>query len=60
MATFNIIGCCVSRDILGFMPYSAHKTLRFLQFSTPASYLLYHDKPPKLLTVEELNERLGG
>lgn len=51
MSTFNIIGCCVSRDILGFTPYSSHKAFRFLQFSTPASYLLYHEKPSKLLTT---------
>lgn len=53
MITFNLLGCCVSRDVFTFDEDERYKVLNFLQGSSPIS-MLTSCKPPDLFTVEDI------
>ncbi len=53
MASFNIYGCCICRDLFGFVPYNTHEVVHFLQSSSQISNFLFPTKPKKELTFED-------
>ena len=50
MATFNIYGCCICRDLFGFIPYNQHEVVHFLQSSSQITNFVYTTKPQRLMT----------
>lgn len=54
MAVFNIYGCCICRDLFGFVPYNTHEVKHFMQSSSPIINFIYPEKPVKPMTEEDL------
>ena len=52
MATFNILGTCINRDIFGFNPKNQHTVIKFLQSTSPIVDLFFNKKPQKALLNE--------
>ncbi len=60
MATFNIYGTCICRDIFAFVPDNTHEIKYFLQSSSPIVNFIYRDKPKKLMTFDDFKNTTGG
>ena len=56
MASFNIYGCCICRDLFGFAPYNTHEVIHFMQSSSPITNFVYPDKPSTPMTEEDLKD----
>lgn len=52
MATFNIYGTCICRDLFGFVDDDKHEVLGFLQSSSPIVNFKFDTKPQNALTEE--------
>ena len=52
MATFNIYGCCVCRDLFTFAENNPHEVIHFLQGSSPMVNFYFNDKPKNILSME--------
>ena len=56
MATFNIFGSCVCRDIFGFHPETEHEVVTFAQSSSPITWFVLNEKPVRALSVEKFKD----
>lgn len=56
MATFNIYGCCICRDLFGFIDYNEHEVIHFLQSSSQITNFVYTTKPKKELSMEDFKD----
>lgn len=54
MATFNIYGCCVSRDIFGFEENNTHEVKHFLQATSQIVDFIFPTLPKKKMTMEDM------
>ncbi len=53
MATFNIYGCCICRDLFSLVPNNTHEVIHFLQSSSQTVNFLFNTKPKKQLTFDD-------
>ncbi|MDE5995998.1 MAG: hypothetical protein K2G56_03680 [Eubacterium sp.] len=53
MATFNIYGCCICRDLFSNIPYNTHEVSHFLQAASPIAHFFFNTKPKKELTMDD-------
>ena len=50
MTTFNILGCCILRDIFRIVPNEAYQVLRFIQSVSPVSFM---EEPQNQQRIEQ-------
>ena len=55
MATFNITGMCIGRDVFSLVPSGKNTVQRFLQWTHPIVDFVYNSKPDRLISEEDLN-----
>ena len=55
MATFNITGMCIGRDVFSLVPSGKNTVQRFLQWTHPIVDFIYDSKPDRLISEEDLN-----
>lgn len=53
MATFNIYGCCICRDLFSFASNNTHEVIHFLQASSQMVNFLFNTKPKKELSFDD-------
>lgn len=53
MATFNIYGCCICRDLFSLVPNNTHEVIHFLQSSSQTVNFLFNTKPKKQLAFDD-------
>ncbi len=56
MASFNILGSCVCRDLFGYQENCEHVVVRFLQSTSPLTWFYFKSKPQKELCMEDLEK----
>ncbi len=53
MATFNIYGCCICRDLFN-VDSNVHEVKHFLQATSPISNFIFPSPPKRLMTFDDL------
>ena len=59
MATYNILGSCICRDLFGFQENNKHEVLTFLQATTALTWFCYDDKPSRIMGLDFYNDVEG-